>query len=726
VVERMTVQVTFATTFLSDVAMYLISPDGTFSELIRSNAGGAGFNGSWTFETQAFRGEDLSGTWTVRIVDQAGADILTVSDIVITGYGASTTDDRYIFTNEYSDYAGVGGHLTAINDSNGGTDTVNAAAVSSGSDIRLDGGSGVIDGVSVSFSGMENAIGGDGADTITGNGANNQLFGLRGADAIYGGSGTDTLTGGTGNDTMVGGADNDIYLTDGSDTITELVGDGIDWVKSQVSIVLAANVEYLDLLGGFSALNGTGNDLDNRIRGNASDNKIVGGAGNDTLIGGAGNDTLIGGAGNDTISGGNDADSLVGGAGNDVYFTDGLDTITEVASGGIDTVQSAVSFALLGINLENLTLLDGFSALNGTGNGLNNIITGNSAGNNMNGGAGDDKLNGGGGNDTLIGGTGADTLSGGANDDTYFIDGLDVISEAATGGLDTVKTLVSYTMGANLENLVLLSGGTALNGTGNGLGNVILGNSADNNLNGGGGNDRLLGGAGADTLIGGAGSDSLLGGANNDTYFTDGLDVITENVTGGVDTVKSSGSYTMAANLEHLVLLDIGGAINGSGNGQSNTIEGNIASNILTGGAGNDSIAGGGGDDTLNGGADVDFLNGGLGADQMNGGTGADAFVFTSALGAGNIDTIVGFSVADDTIRLENAVFTGLVAGGLVAAAFKANLSGLATDASDRIIYETDTGFLYFDSDGTGAASRVQFASLVVGLGLTNLDFTVI
>lgn len=924
VVERMTVQVTFSTTFLADMDIYLISPDGTVSELIADNAGSADFNGSWTFETQAFRGEDLNGTWTVRIVDDAGSDVLTVSDIVVTAYGRNTTDDRYIFTNEYSDYAGVAGHLTAVNDSNGGVDTVNAAAVSSGSDIRLDGGSGVIDGVSVSFTGIENAIGGDGADTITGSGANNQLFGMRGADSINGGSGTDTLTGGTGNDTlngglfhdisyggdgddlflitandfadsvyggaghntldlsgvntygftvnlatatydfipaiggpyavqdvqdvigsnqddvitgdsvanllnggggndtlnagagvdtvlggegddlliysygdafdhfnggngtdtasfnwdasilydlntgfysdaplsytrdligienvlslgtgndtmigsaadnlmdggagndsissgggndqMVGGTGNDIFVTDGGDTITELVGEGIDWVKSQVSIILAANVEYLDLLGGFSALNGTGNAMNNRIIANGADN---------TIAGGAGNDTMIGGAGNDFISGGADADSLVGGTGNDTYVTDGLDSITEAVGAGTDTVQATVSYGL-GANLENLQLLGGGSAITGAGNALDNIITGNAANNSLNGGAGNDTLIGGAGNDTLSGGAGVDSMSGGANGDTYYTDGTDTITEAASGGIDTVISTVNLGLSLNLENLTLA--GAATNATGNSLDNVLTGNGLANLMNGGAGNDTLISGAGNDTLIGGAGVDSMTGGAGDDTYQSDGLDTIVEALGGGTDTVESTGNYALALNVENLALVG-GAALNGTGNALGNQLTGNAFNNTFNGGAGNDSIVGGGGDDTLNGGADVDFLNGGLGADQLNGGTGADAFVFTSALGAGNIDTIVGFSVADDTIRLENAVFVGLAAGVLSAAGFKANLSGLATDASDRIIYETDSGNIYFDSDGTGAASRVQFASVATNLALTNLDFFVI
>lgn len=512
---------------------------------------------------------------------------------------------------------------------------------------------------------------------------------------------------------MVGGADNDIYLTDGGDTITELVGEGIDWVKSQVSIILAANVEYLDLLGGFSALNGTGNAMNNRIIANGADNTIAGGAGNDTMFGGAGNDTLNGGA---------DVDSLGGGNGNDVYVTDGLDTITEALNFGIDTVKSSVSFVLTA-NLENLQLLNGGSAVNGTGNASDNIITGNSADNMLNGGAGSDSLNGGAGNDTLYGGAGTDVMSGGAGNDTYNTDGLDAITEALDAGNDSVVSSVNFSLGANLENLQLI--GAAANGNGNALNNLLVGNSNANRLNSGAGNDVLNSGAGNDFLNSGAGNDTMNGGTGDDSYQTDGFDTIIEALNEGTDNVTSTANYTLAANLENLVMDGVN-ALVGTGNALNNRLTGNTFNNTLSGAAGNDTIIGGNGDDTLNGGAGDDLLNGGLGADQMNGHAGVDYFVFNTALGAGNIDTIVGFVVADDRIHIDNAVFVGLAAGVLSAAGFKANLSGLATDASDRIIYETDSGNIYFDSDGTGAASRVQFASVATNLALTNLDFFVI
>ncbi|MBA3043066.1 MAG: hypothetical protein FP819_25505 [Rhizobiaceae bacterium] len=92
-----------------------------------------------------------------------------------------------------------------------------------------------------------------------------------------------------------------------------------------------------------------------------------------------------------------------------------------------------------------------------------------------------------------------------------------------------------------------------------------------------------------------------------------------------------------------------------------------------------------------------------------------------------NVDTITDFSVADDTISLENSVFTTIGAvGTLAASAFVRNTTGLAQDASDRIIYESDTGNLFYDSNGNAAGGSVLIAVLDPGLLMTNLDFTVI
>jgi Ca2+-binding RTX toxin-like protein len=217
---------------------------------------------------------------------------------------------------------------------------------------------------------------------------------------------------------------------------------------------------------------------------------------------------------------------MAGGTGNDVYYVDNvLDTVTENAGEGTDIVYSSVSYTL-SAEVENLTL-SGTDAIDGTGNALNNVIRGNGAANVIDGGDRNDTLYGNAGNDTLIGGngidhldggTGADTMTGGAGDDTYFVDNaLDSVTENPGEGTDIVNASIDYTLGANVEKLVL-TGSSAIDGTGNALVNVIRGNEAANTLSGLAGNDTLYGNGGNDTLIGGAGTDHMTGGAGNDTF----------------------------------------------------------------------------------------------------------------------------------------------------------------------------------------------------------------
>src|SRR6185295_17205218 len=170
----------------------------------------------------------------------------------------------------------------------------------------------------------------------------------------------------------------------------------------------------------------------------------------------------------------------------------------------------------LGANVENL-LLTGAAAIDGTGNSLNNTLTGNSAAN------------------VLTGGAGSDTLLGGIGDDTYVVDAGDTVVEAANEGIDTIQSDASYTLGANVENLVL-TGAAAIDGTGNSLNNTLTGNSA------------------ANVLTGGAGADTMLGGAGDDTYVVDTGDTVVEAENEGLDTVQSAVSFTLGANVEHLVL----------------------------------------------------------------------------------------------------------------------------------------------------------------------------
>jgi Ca2+-binding RTX toxin-like protein len=193
-----------------------------------------------------------------------------------------------------------------------------------------------------------------------------------------------------------------------------------------------------------------------------------------------------------------------------------------------------------------------------------------------------------------------------------------------------VESAVSYVLGDGETNLIL-TGSARISGTGNSLDNSITGNSAANRLFGKDGSDTLIGNAGNDTLDGGLGADGMSGGTGNDIYLVDNAgDGVTELGGGGTDTVRSSISYTLGANVENLVLTGRA-TITGTGNELANTLTGNSSANTLSGGAGNDNLLGGGGNDILYGEADNDSLEGGKGLDQFFGGAGADRFVFRSA-----------------------------------------------------------------------------------------------
>jgi Ca2+-binding RTX toxin-like protein len=501
---------------------------------------------------------------------------------------------------------------------------------------------------------------------------------------INSGQGNDIISAGGGGGRLFinsGQGDDEITLLDSSPVING--GDGDDTVKSSaISLDLRnyTSIEKITLLG-TKALNATGNSDVNVLRGNSAANVLDSQGGADSLEGGAGNDTYV------------------------VYGNG--ETITDTA--GTDLVRSYASWTLAA-GFENLTLLDG-EMIDGFGNVANNTITGNSSDNLLEGDAGNDVLISNAGNDTLDGGIGADKMTGGTGDDVYIVDNImDVVTEKANEGTDTIETTLTSLSIAKLSAIENL--------TYTGFGNAILvGNASVNTLTGNSGTDRLDGGIGGDSLIGGDG---------NDLYIVDDLnDTITENDNEGTDSVQSSVTFTLSNYVENLTLTGKS-AINGTGSAQDNIITGNTAANTLNGGLGNDTLDGGAGNDTLSGGDGSDVLIGGAGNDSLTGGDGTDYFVLNAALSTTtNRDTITDFT-SGDHIQLENAVFKKLSVTGTLNTANFAN--GVAVDANDYILYNSSTGVLSYDADGSGKGAAVQIALIGTSThaALTYADFVVI
>ena len=453
----------------------------------------------------------------------------------------------------------------------------------------------------------------------TGNALANSLIGNDGGNSLSGGDGNDVIDGGKGADAMDGGAGNDTYYVDNAGDVTaELAAGGNDQVFTSVTYTIGGNVERLTLTGSANIMGA----------GNSQNNVIIGNSGNNRLNGGAGNDVLSGGLGNDALDGGKGADTMKGGVGDDRYYVENTgDVITEFSNQGHDTVITTLNYAL-GANVEDLTQV-GTHDYYASGNALDNHLTGN-IGNNL--------FHGGNGNDVIDGGKGADKMYGGMGDDIFYVDNTgDVVVEYTGQGTDTVVSTIDYTLSGAVENLTL-SGTGNISGTGTKFDNILTGNAGDNTLKGLAGNDTLDGGGGTDALYGGAGNDVYIVDSAGDTVYeasAGGFD------TGGVDTVRSSVSYTLSNFVETLVLT--GTADNGTGNTLDNFLVGNGRDNILDGATGQDEMHGGAGNDTYI----VD-----------NAGDHADEFT-VAGVDDGGVDTVIAsvdFSLGD---YVENLVLTG-------------------------------------------------------------------
>ena len=312
------------------------------------------------------------------------------------------------------------------------------------------------------------------------------------------------------------------------------------------------------------------------------------------------------------------------------------------------------------------------------------------------------------GRDLLQGFGGADTMAGGAGNDTYIVGTGDVLSD--TGGVDTVVSDITWSLADGFENLTA-TGTANVSLTGNNAANVLTGNSGNNFFNPRGGDDTLQGGAGNDQVT--------LGGGGVASYGNKVIDL-----GAGFDRLDFSGLAKSALVVDLAAGTLVGGGTGGAGSATLMSIEqvfGDGFADRLSGSAAAESLNGGGGNDTLDGRGGNDTLTGGLGA---------DAFVFDTAPGAGNVDLVSDFVSATDKIDLENSVFTALGAAGNFAAGDARFAAGAGftsgRDASDRIVYDTTTGNLYYDADGNGAGAAQLFATVQGHPAVAATDITVI
>ena len=467
-------------------------------------------------------------------------------------------------------------------------------------------------------------------------------YGNSGTNTITGNASNNSLDGGTGIDTLIGGGGNDTYFVDdATETVVENASEGTDWaIVSASSYSLSTNLENLTYVGTGNATF-TGNGGNNRIDASAAGvNNLSGGDGNDTLIVNANRiGTLDGGGGNDTLLLVSNLGMTIGASEFGGFSNIESYDFSQVAGDVNITIGSSaqgLGIATLSGGTANSTLtadstfgtnpVNTISAVYFTGSSGNDSLSGNSGNDTLLGGSGNDSLIGGSGNDSLDGGAGNDSMVGGLGNDTYIVDSNnDAVVEVADQGTDVVLSSIAYTIGNNVESLILTGSGNH-NGTGNSLNNSLTGNSGTNSLTGDSGDDFLDGQAGADTLIGdsgddsligGDGVDSLVGGTGNDTYVIDvvTVDYISETSQssgGTADQIQVNGSFSIAdppplpigvpapgvyAGIEGLVYAGTS-SVTLTGNKLANTITSRSGDDFLDGGIGKDTLTGGAGNDT--------------------------------------------------------------------------------------------------------------------------------
>ncbi len=439
-----------------------------------------------------------------------------------------------------------------------------------------------------------------------------------------------------------------------------VIDEGVTTTETSTSITIE---ELPDVL--------TGTPNPDTLTGDEGRDIISGLGDNDMLSGNGGADTITGGDGKDTILGGAGADDLDGGADEDVlqYFgsSAGVQIDLNLNGSGLQQASGGDAEGDVIQNFEHVY-----------GSDFADVITGDAGRNILFGYDGADSISGGAGDDVIRGGEGADTMDGG--------DGIDWLRYLESSDGVTVDLSLALQVSAGDADGDLISGYENVQGSD--LSDVISGDDGANYILGFDGDDVISGGGGRDSIRGGAGADEMHGGDD-------------------VDTLQYNGSTAG-------IIIDLNADESGLQSASGGDAEGDIISgfeivlatdfdDVITGDAGRNILYGYDGDDILNGGDAKDALRGGAGADQ---------FVFDTALADSNVDRILDFEAGLDMLILAGDIFVGLAYGVLSADAFHLAAGGLAANAGHRIIYDSDTGDLYFDADGTGAAEAQHFAIL--------------
>ncbi|MCW5738390.1 MAG: calcium-binding protein [Enhydrobacter sp.] len=492
-------------------------------------------------------------------------------------------------------------------------------------------------------------------------------------------------------------------LTGGSDFLRIASTDAASLASGDAQTVSGSNARRAEVVGG--------NDYIAAGAGNRA--MLVGDVhrqiGNTLVRGGA--DELVGAEQGEVISGDTyqiDVGTLIGGddfiwghGGHDSLIGDaGLVTSAVSVVGGNDTIWGG----------------DGYDQIFGdVPGGLPEFVTGGD--DTLYGEAGNDLLVGGGGDDILDGGTGRDNLYGENGNDTYVVDStFDGVVEAPGGGIDIVKAAIgAITLAENVEDLSSVWIGD-FTGFGNASSNRMSAGSGDDLLSGRAGNDTLIGLGGTDALFGDEGNDTLIGGGEADLlHGGNGTDTASyagsaQGVTASLDASLPGTGDAAGDNFVSIERL--------TGTDYGDRLRGDAAANLLTGLAGNDVLQGGAGDDVL---------VGGVGRDTQAGGDGNDKFDFLAP--SDGDDTIKDFGTIvgnDDMLRFDKELFGGLGGGPLDASRFIASAAGFATTLDQRFVYETDTGILRYDANGSAAGGVTVIATLTGSPTVTAADIVII